>query len=708
MSGTVFGLDIETHSYADLPKVGAHAYFAVPGTECLIVCWHPVGDKSPVRAWRRGQPVPDEICDHVASGGSFSGWNVVGFDRIGYAEDLVRNCGFPPVDDGRWLDSMHRAAHANLPRSLDGCAEAVGLPFEAGFKNRNRLLKIADRRRTPELSDDDWEWLENRCIQDVWMEEGVLLRLPPWPTVPPWATIPAMDRKINDRGILMDFALVEGMRMASLVEFARLDRDMHRITSGAVEKATNVEALKVWLDSKGVELPLAVRKPDSDDREGEDDEEPDPPKGGSKWRLRKGDFADLIARDDIPEECRQALEIRWEVTKGAAARKLPTMLGCASPDGRLRGALVLGGAQQTLRWSGSKWQPHNFQRAPIGNPDEVEAENGIKAKENQVLFSWLSNLALSTAIAVGRSGSPDLVRAVYGPVLPFVSRMMRRTLCASRGRLFLNGDYAQIEARLTAWLAQQTDTLAAFAAGVDVYRIEAGKTYRKRPEDVTKRERQIGKVEVLALGFGGGVNAFGPMALNYGIKISHKEASPIVKAWRAANPAIVALWYAVDDAAAAAVANPGREYPVPPLGLVSYRMSGDCLVARLPSGRHLRYWQPRLSPGQWPDGSPKERPDLSGLAVKGRAVFRRSLYHTILVENLIQAIAVDLLADGLVHMEEAGLPVPLHVHDSIAAEEDEDVAESRMSDFKSAMLFLPDWARGLPLAIDTEISTRFG
>jgi len=190
--------------------------------------------------------------------------------------------------------------------------------------------------------------------------------------------------------------------------------------------------------------------------------------------------------------------------------------------------------------------------------------------------------------------------------------------------------------------------------------------------------------------------------------ISEEESISITKAWRAANQATRTYWYATDDAAAAAVLNPGREFFVPPLGLVSYFTDGDCLCCRLPSGRLLRYWQPRLTQEYWENGTAKDRLSLSGIAIKGRFVFRRPLYHTVLVENVCQGIGVDMLAEVLTSLDRDGIPANLHVHDNAAAEVLEDRATLLLPRFEQAFTNMPSWTAGLPINCDTEISSRFG
>jgi DNA polymerase len=733
----LFSVDAETSSYIDLPKLGADVYTRDPRTRCLMLAYHPIGHPSEVQIWLEGDPVPYAVIGHIANGGGFAGWNVVGFDRQVYNRILVPRHGFPPVPDDAWKDSMHLSASANLPRSLDGCAKAVGVAHNADLKDSNHIRLITDANRTvipapvAEILGDPGRfdkklvehlhWLRFRCLQDVAMEEQVLVNLPPWPDMKPWVSMPMIDRKINDRGVMVDLPLVQGLAHAATIETTRLDREMHAVTRGEVPRTTNVDRLKMWLMSRGVELPRVEEEEDEGD-EGDDEDEPSVKAGSTKspWRLRKGDIADLMARTDVPEECRLALSYRAEAAK-ASTGKLKAMMGMADDQWRLKGSLLLGGAPQTLRWSSIKIQLHNTLRDAFANLDDIADTNGLNAKKDGEQIRRLADVALRTAITAGRTGDPELMRSMYetirkdsqgrsyrSGVINWVARMVRRCICAPGGHLLLNGDWAQVEARITVWLSQQTDILSAFASGEDVYRIAAAGIYKCAMDQITKLMRQTGKVSILALGFGGGPHALAAMAVNYGILMSLEEAQPIVTAWRESNAATKAYWYAVDDAAAMAVMYPGREFHVPPLGLVSYFTLGDCLCCRLPSGRLLRYWQPRLRQEHWADGKPKNRLSLSALTVKGRAVFRRSVYHTILVENQVQAIAADLLATALLNADEAGLPVSLHVHDNLAAEVPEDDAERLLIPFKQVMLDMPAWTRGLPIGVEAEAGARFG
>ena len=106
----VISLDLETTSTTDLPTCGAAVYFENPLTDVLCVAYHPVQAPELPDLWVRGQLAPAKIAHAINHGAKFSGWNVMFFDRLGWAEILVKRYGFPPIPDDNWLDSMHLAA----------------------------------------------------------------------------------------------------------------------------------------------------------------------------------------------------------------------------------------------------------------------------------------------------------------------------------------------------------------------------------------------------------------------------------------------------------------------------------------------------------------------------------------------------------------------------------------------------------------------
>lgn len=196
--------------------------------------------------------------------------------------------------------------------------------------------------------------------------------------------------------------------------------------------------------------------------------------------------------------------------------------------------------------------------------------------------------------------------------------------------------------------------------------------------------------------------------MNYGISVPREDAINYVNIFRETNQPLVQYWDANLRCAMDAVTFPGRWFAVPPTGLIGWYSQDGCLFCRLPSGRFLRYWQPRIEYGKWPDGSEKRFPDLTVLFVKGRAVFRRVLWRGLAFQNVVSAIEVELLGHSLVNMDRRGLPVVLHVHDNAVAEVEEDRADALLPAFKECMLDMPAWTEGLPIAVDCDYGARFG
>jgi DNA polymerase len=690
-------VDFETASLAPIRKIGARRYLLDPSTDILMMAWWIRARNNRPQLWLPGEPFPDGLLEHLEDGGLLSGWKSIDFERIAWEYLCVPRHEFPRVPNGIWRDSMHKAAASNLPRSLDAAARSVGAAVQKDKEGHALMLRITNKAKTPVIKPEELDRLGEYCIDDVGAEATTDDGIVEWPQMWPWSEMPRVDREINDHGVLLDIELVRGLSKAADAELIRLDAEMGKITGDPKLKTSNVGGIKKWLLAQGVQLPVAdevAKPPPPGEPEEHIDEDLEKDEDGARdllprYRMRKSDIADLLAAKGLSESVRLVLEMRAEAAK-ASTKKLKSMLLYADPDGRVRACLVLAGAQATLRWSSVGPQFHNLPRDVIPN----DKKDGF---------------LLEGAILDGRTGDVDLIRSFWGPVLPFAAKMLRRCLCAPVGHTLLQGDFSQVEARITAWLAGQWNIVEAFARGDDVYKITAAPIFNMRPEDIGDKsyQRQIGKIARLGLGYGGGVNVFVIMGLAYKIRMTREEAAPIVRAWRLDNAATVQYWRDLEAAILLAVQNPGFEYRVGITGLVSYFVMGNCLYCRLPSGRFLRYWAPAIQQSFWPDGKPRGL-EVTYIRVKGSATYRAKLYGGLAVENLAQAIAADLLAGGLVRIADAGFKIVLHVHDSIAAEIVEHEAQAALPEFERLMAWPEPWAGGLPVSADCHIGSRFG
>jgi DNA polymerase len=346
----------------------------------------------------------------------------------------------------------------------------------------------------------------------------------------------------------------------------------------------------------------------------------------------------------------------------------------ACTDGRARGIFMYYGAN-TGRWSGKGIQPQNL-------PRDSFSENQIEA--------------------VLRFDN-DLIEMIYGCPMLTASKCIRGMIKAPEGKTLICSDFSSIEARVLAYLAQEPKALEAFRTGLDLYKVTAADIYSVNYDEVTKAQRTIGKVAVLALGYQGWLGAFQTMAPNYGVHVDEDLAKEIILKWRNANPQIVKFWAGVGEAALQAVKERGNNYAY---GRIKFAIRGEFLHCRLPSGRLLSYFRPSVERVTTKYGVEKEVIAFWGVDPKTKKYGKLYTYSGKLTENIVQATARDLLAEAMIRLEERGFPVTLHVHDEVLSEI-ETANRETLTKFNKIMAENPPWAEGLPLAAEGWVGHRY-
>lgn len=682
---SVLSIDFETRSTVDLKKCGVYVYAEDPSTEILCMAYSFDGEEPGLLTdLDLDSPADDEakrrIYQHISAGGEIRAWNAM-FERVIWGE-IMSHLSWPEPNLEQWHDTAAEAAAMALPRALDQCARVLGLKVRKDDEGYKLMLKMCKPRKPtkeekkqyagmdmPVLWHDspaDRERLGLYCCQDVRTEQAVAPRVRRLSTRE--REVYLLDQHINDRGVSLDVALVHAAQAIVEEGTRRANDELDELTAGAAT-VTTPEAIRKWMAAAGVETE----------------------------NLQKATVRDLLAGEggELPESVRRVLELR-SVTAKTSNAKLAAMLNTVCRDGKVRGMLLYHGAS-TGRWSGKLLQPQNFPRPAV---EKVERFIQL-VMENQF----------------------DLIES-QEPALVVISSMLRSMLIASEGRRFLSGDFAQIEARIVAWLAKQQDLLDLFARGGKVYETMAAYIYKCAVEEIKNpsERRTVGKESILGSGFGMGWEAFQKnVKLKTGIDLTDEEAQSAITGYRELYPLVVELWKDFQNAAMRAVENPGTIERAGRNGCIKFVVRGPWLWVVLPTGRVLAYAMPKIQEKEPPwsikarakareAGEPEPvrqmKKTVTCMGVNGvtRQWERFHTYGGFWCENITQAIARDLMADAMLRAEDAGYECAMTVHDEIVADTD----SGSLQEFLKIMRVVPEWASGLPVAVDGRENVRYG
>lgn len=636
-------IDIETFSELDVTEVGVHAYAAHWSTEIMLVCF--AIDDGPVITWDRticATPHAQLLaewprhrkCAHNAT-----------FERVLLNACMPAHFSTRPED---WDDTAVIARTCGLPGKLSTVCDVLGVDESvAKVKGGDRLVtlfcKPAPRnhkayRYTRENRPDKWIEFVEYCQHDVLACRHLAKTLPQrvyrlerdnW----------IMDQRIGDRGLPVDLDFARAAICESTAALYEANERLHHITGGAVADVNKTAALAQFVGTESV---------------------------------AKDSVRTLLASDTLGPEQREALEIRQRCGRSSVA-KYQRMIDSATEDGRVKDALMFYGAPRTGRDSGQLLQPHNMLR-PSAEFEEVAALLMARDAVLRGTVRWLYDDPIGTIASLARTG-----------------------IAAKRGRKLVVADLSNIEGRKLAWLSGEEWKLQAFrdfdaGTGPDLYRLAYARAYGIDIDDVSKFQRLIGKVMELALGYQGSVGAFESMGANYGLALPLAEQLNAVDFWRGAHPRTVKLWYSCERAALQAVRFPRDIFEVGRLAFkVVQHGAHKWLAMRLPSGRLLYYYEPRIV-GQGRD---------SKLVYTGHIIGSTwgpvETYGGKEVENGTQASARDVLFHGLRNATAAGFEVVLHTHDEIVAD-CPDSDEWNVARLVECMTSPTDWFEGLPLA----------
>lgn len=268
---------------------------------------------------------------------------------------------------------------------------------------------------------------------------------------------------------------------------------------------------------------------------------------------------------------------------------------------------------------------------------------------------------------------------------------LRKAFYAPPGYLVNAADLSGIELRMNLWFCNEVELLDTIAAGGDLYVETAARFYNKPPERITPTERSLGKVLQLSCGYGQGAKKFrtvcalGPMG-SKPIYLSEQEAEDAIKAYRSSVPMVVQMWRRLNTVLSW-LANPTTsQFPFGPNEVLSISYG----AITMPGGAQLTYPLTRSNDDDtgWEYGS---------------FVNPKRIYGAHLLENIIQALARQVIAQQMLILDAHPLiTVVSMTHDEILTifhESDRDECERYI---EQVMSTTPDWAPGLPLAVQAK------
>jgi DNA polymerase len=652
----ILWLDFETRSRCDLPSAGAYNYAQDASTEALCMSFA-FGDED-VATWQPGQPFPDRVAQHR---GQIRAHNAA-FERLIFWYVLAPAHDFPEPS----LDQFYCTATQSRANCGPGSLEDVGRFAGASMRKDHRGAQLIRALCVPKPDGtfrEDAALLAEMvqyCEQDVRAMRAVSKAMRDLSEEE--LADYHVNERINDRGVLVDTALCAAAARYAAQELTEIEQTVREVTAGAITSVRSPK-MRAWVEHR---VGAEARKLMIVYKDGE-----------AKVSIDKTVRHNLLALadenpDEVPPDVAEVIQCADDLWASSVAKFNRAAALADKEDHRVRGAFVFAGGAATGRASSYGLQVHNFPRKCAAEPENVR-QSMVRGHQ--------------------------IVPAHGKRVTDVLKGMLRPAMMPSPGKVLAVADWSAIEARVNPWLSGNGEAkLELFRTGQDVYKVNAAATFRVSVDEVTKDQRQVGKVQELACGFAGGVGAFAAMGRVYGVHMPESEARRMVDAWRRANPWAMPFWQALEGAYTRAMRNKGREFSA---GLITYLFDGTHLWYALPSGRVLCYpfakleadgvsyakasWKPAADAAEWP---------------------RARLWRGLACENVTQAAAHDLLRASLRRLEAEGQDVVLHVHDEIVCETaDPDATVAAM---RRAMCTPPNWAGGIPLNIEAEIMTRYG
>ena len=630
-------IDIETFSDIDLVKCGVYNYTESPNFEIILFAYAFDSEEVKVIDLLSGEKIPTEVISAIKSEKIIKTAFNAQFERV----CLSKHLGLKLLATS-WQCTAVQSAMLGLPLSLDGVGMVLNLE-EKKMKEGKELIRYFSIPAKPSKSNGE----RTRNLPNHAPEK--------WDKFKAYCKQDVeVEKAIREK--LKRYPISKREQELYILDQRINDRgilvDLH-LARNAIECDTAYRDIAISESKRisGLENPNSVAQI-------------------KEWLSDQGHEVESLSKKAVQEMIQETegsverfLELRTKLSK-TSIKKYEAIKRSVCKDKRVRGLLQFYGANRTGRWAGRLVQVQNL---PQNHLIDLELARKLLREDRfddlELLFDSVPNLL------------SELIRTAFIP-----------KVCCS----FIVADFSAIEARVIAWLAGETWRMNVFSSHGKIYEASASQMFKVPIEEVTKGSqlRQKGKISELALGYGGSVGALKSMgALEMGLQ--EEELQPLVNTWRNANPNITRLWWEIDRAAIQVVKEKGMQQ----VGKIKIQCKSGILFITLPSGRNLCYIKPRLEENKF---------GREGITYEGVAENKRwgriETYGPKLVENIVQGIARDLLADALINVDRAGYDIVMHVHDEIVVEAVG--SEENLNEVCRLMAVAPSWAKGLPLRAD--------
>ncbi len=668
----IFHLDYETFSEIDLKKTGASVYARHPSTEVLMLAYG--WSDGPVRQWvpALGEEMPQELAEVLRDPTvTLAAWNAP------FEMAITRHTLGIAIARERWLDVMALAYSLSLPGKLSKCGEVIGLAEDQKKLQRGTLLvrKFCKPRKptknkpwtrsTAETDPADWQEFLEYNRQDVIAERAIYRRLRKFQMPDHEWRLWHLDQKINDAGIPIN---MNAVRAAVRLTESTIRKDLRRMGQlTGLSNPNSTQQLLPWLRANG--YPFEDLKKGHVERAAKMVEE---------WE--QDENADPFA---YSPEYKEVLDLRLRVSK-SSVKKFRALLVATDADGRLRGCHQFAGAGRTWRWAGRRFQPQNLSKPEKYLEDRVPE-----------LVCDVEHL------------SEAEIRAKYKNPMDVLVACVRPMVQAPEGYLLVDADLSAIENVVLGWLARDDKILRVFREGLDPYIDFAVDMFGKPYEEIEavvksgdKTMRTTAKPGVLGCGYmlgpgeerenprTGEIEATGLLGYAWNMKVpfTREMAELSVRTFRRKFVDVVQFWWDLDRAVRRVLRTGFPEK----VGYLRIDLKKPFMRIRLPGGRFLHYVRPKIIKKRTPWGELK--PQVSYEQMDNGRWRRVTTHPGKLAENVTQAVARDILANGMTLADRAGIDIRLHVHDQIVAVAHEDQAEEALQTLIRCMTTRPAWA----------------